>query len=91
MECVDQIGAAKFVSKLDLLQGYWQIPLMPHTSEISAFVAPDSFVQYTVMAFGMQNIPAMFQRLINDVLSGMFNCVAYLDDLVLYSDTWQEH
>lgn len=56
--CVDQVGAAKFVTKLDLLKGYWQVPLTSRAAEISAFVTPDSFLQYTVMPFGLRNAPA---------------------------------
>lgn len=37
-DCVDNLGSAKFVSKLDLLQGYWQVPLTSRASDISAFV-----------------------------------------------------
>lgn len=37
-DCIDRVGAAKFVTKLDLLKGYWQVPLTPRASEISAFV-----------------------------------------------------
>lgn len=43
------------------------------------------------MAFGLRNAPATFQRLVNTVLSGVSNCNAYLDDLVIYSSNWQEH
>jgi len=39
----------------------------------------------------MRNAPATFQRLVNDVLSGVSNCEAYLDDLVIHSDTWGGH
>lgn len=49
-DCVDRLGSAAFVSKIDLLKGYWQIPLTDRAWEISAFVTPDSFLQYTVMA-----------------------------------------
>ncbi|CAL9695804.1 unnamed protein product [Knipowitschia caucasica] len=90
-DCVDNLGTAKFVTKLDLLKGYWQVPLTKRASEISAFVTPDYFLQYTVMAFGMRNAPASFQRLVNTVLSGLSNCNAYLDDLILHSATWEEH
>ncbi len=90
-DCVDTLGPAKFVSKLDLLKGYWQVPLTARASDISAFVTPDSFAQYCVMAFGMWNAPATFQRLINMVLSGVPNCNAYLDDLVIYSSDWNDH
>ncbi len=84
-DCVDNLGSARYVSKLDLLKGYWQVPLTSRASEISAFVTPDSFLQYSVMAFGMRNAPATFQRLINIVLSGVPNCNAYLDNFVMYS------
>ncbi len=73
------------MSKLDLLKGYWQVPLTPRASEISAFVTPDRFLQYKVMAFGLRNAAATFQRLVNLVLAEVPNCNAYLDDLVIYS------
>lgn len=48
-DCVDNLGKAKYVSKLDLLKGYWQVPLTDRASKISAFATPDHFLQYTVM------------------------------------------
>ena len=90
-DCVDRLGSAVFVSKIDLLKGYWQIPLTDRAKEISAFVTPDSFLQYTVMAFGFRNAPSTFQRMVNNLLVGLSNCEAYLDDLVVYSTTWCEH
>ncbi len=63
-DCVDSIGSARFVSKLDLLKGYCQVPLTQRASDISAFVTPGCFLQYNVMAFGLRNAPATFQRLI---------------------------
>ncbi|KAF7649319.1 hypothetical protein LDENG_00143470, partial [Lucifuga dentata] len=82
---------SKFVTKLDLLKGYWQVPLTPRASEISAFVTPDHFLQYTVKPFGLQNAPATFQRLMQKVLDGVENCEAYLDDVVVYTKTWGDH
>lgn len=90
-DCIDRVGSAKYVTKLDLLKGYWQVPLTPRASEISAFVTPDTFLQYTVMPFGLRNAPATFQRLMRIVLSGVENCEAYLDDVVAYSSTWADH
>ena len=90
-DCIDSLGSATHVSKLDLLKGYWQVPLTPCASEISAFVTPDDCSQYNVLAFGLRNAPATFQGLVNVVLSGIPNCTAYLDDLVVYSNTWSGH
>ena len=90
-DCIDSIGPAVFISKLDLLKGYWQVPLTERASDISAFVTPDHFLQYTVMAFGMRNAPATFQRLIQFVLGDVPHCNVYLDDVVVYSDKWEDH
>lgn len=85
-DCVDNLYTAQFVSKLDLLKGYWQVPLTERASEISAFITPNTFLQYTVMAFGMCNTPATFQRLVNTVLAGLTNAYnGYLDDLIVYT------
>lgn len=90
-DCVDNVGSANFVTKLDLLKGYYQVPLTPRAKEISAFVTPDIFLQYTGMPFAMRNAPATFQRLVNTVFSGVVGCEAYLDDIVIYPKSWEEH
>ena len=43
------------------------------------------------MPFGMKNSPAMFQRLVNNVISGLDVCDAYIDDVIIYSDSWSDH
>ena len=90
-DCIDKIGNAIYVSKFDLLKGFWQVPLTERAKEISVFVTPDGLFQYKVMPFGMKNSPATFQRLINQVISGLTGCDAYIDDVIVYSETWSEH
>ena len=90
-DCIDKIGKAKYVTKIDLLKGFYQVPLSERAKELSAFVTPSGLYQYKVMAFGMKNAPATFQRLINAVTQGIEGCDAYIDDGVIYSDTWEEH
>lgn len=87
----DYVGPVTFVSKLDLLKGYWQVPLTLRASDIAAFVTPDAFMQNTVMAFGMKNAPASFQRPMQKVLGDVPNCSVYLDNTVVYSSTWESH
>ncbi len=45
------------------------------------------------MPFGLFNTPASFQHYINDVLSDYLNvfCTAYIDDILIYSDTLKNH
>lgn len=90
-DCIDQVGSAKFVSKFDLLKGYWQVPLSKRAQEISSFVTPAGLYSYKVMPFGLKNAPATFQRLMNRVVSALKGCAVYLDDLVVFSDTWHSH
>ena len=86
-DCVDKVGNTKYVMMKfkDLLKGYWQVPLTSRAKEISAFAISDGLSPYKVMPFGMKNVPATFQHLINGVISGLEGCNAYIDDMVVYS------
>ena len=92
-DCIDRVGNARYVTKFDLLKGFWQVPLTDRAKEISAFATPDydGLFNYLVMPFGMKNSPASFERLMNIVLAGMNNCHAYIDDTVIHNDCWDEH
>ena len=90
-DCIDKIGNAKFVTKFDLLKGYWEIPLTARAKRVSAFVTPDGLYQYKVMPFGMKNAPATFQRLVNSLTTNLDNCEVYIDDIIVYSNSWEEH
>ncbi len=88
---VDKVGSAKYVTKLDLLKGYWQIPLTERACEVSAFITPSGLYAYKVMAFGLRNAAATFQRLMNQVVANLDGCAVYLDDVILHSDTRSSH
>ena len=90
-DCIDKVGNSQVVSKFDLLKGYWQVPLTPRAREIAAFVTPTGFYQYTVMPFGMKNAPATFQRMIHRVIDGLEGCEGYIDDIIVLSDSWEQH
>ncbi|XP_066971749.1 uncharacterized protein [Macrobrachium rosenbergii] len=90
-DCLDQIGFAKFITKLDLLKGYWQVPLSDRAREISAFVTPFGLYECKVMPFGMKNAACTFQRLMNRVICGLKGTEIYIDDLVVYSNDWSMH
>ncbi|KAJ1175570.1 hypothetical protein NDU88_000857 [Pleurodeles waltl] len=91
-ELIDKLGAAQFLSTFDLTAGYWQIKMAPGAKEKTAFSTPDGHYQFTVMPFGLKNAPATFQRLVNQVLAGLESfSTAYLDDIAVFSSTWQDH
>ncbi len=74
----------RFVTKLDLLKGYWQVPLTDRASEISAFATTRCI--YAVSCYGLWTSKcwSYFSALMSIVLSNVPNCEAYLDDVVCY-------
>ena len=90
-DCIDQIGHSKFVSKVDLLKGYWQVPLTPRAKLLSTFTTSQGLFSYNVLPFGLKNAPPTFQRMMNQVVSGLSNTAVYIDDVVVHSDTWIDH
>ena len=49
--------------------------------------------EYTVMPFGLTNAPSVFQRQINNILSEKIDrgVVVYIDDILIYTETEEEH
>ena len=96
-DLLDQLGKSQYFSTLDLATGYWQIRVHPESQEKTAFVTHQGLYQFQVMPFGLCNGPAVFQRLMQRVLMGLnptdgpdFVAV-YLDDVLIFSQTLQEH
>ena len=85
------VDLTQTIGKLDFLKGCWKVPLTQRAAEISAFVTPGNFLQYTVKAFGMCNAPSTFQRLMWAALASLANCEAYLEDVLVYSPDWESH
>ena len=91
-DLIDQLGRAKFIMTLDLTRGYWQVPVAKDDQHKTAFITPFGLFQFRKMPFGLQGAPATFQRMMDRLTQGLQGFVAaYLDDLVIYSDSWEDH
>ena len=91
-DLIDKIGRSRFLTKIDLSRGYWQVPMDEISIPVSAFVTPHGQFQWKYMPFGLRNAPATFQRLVKRVLSGLETFTgAYLDDIIIFSDNWDDH
>ena len=91
-DILDRVGKANFITTLDLPRGYWQVPVADEDRHKTAFTSPFGLYQFCVMPFGLNGAPGTFQRLMNEVVQDLEKFAhAYLDDLVVFSDTWREH
>nr|XP_055032771.1 uncharacterized protein LOC129421341 [Misgurnus anguillicaudatus] len=92
-ELLDRLGRARFISTLDLTKGYWQVPLTEQAKPKTAFSTPNGgHWQYRVLPFGLHGAPATFQRLMDVLLRPhQLYAAAYIDDVVIHSETWEDH
>ena len=90
-DIIDRIGRSQFISTMDLTRGYWQVPVAVEDKPKTAFVTPFGLFQYNVMPFGLKGAPATFQRLMDRVLHGLEFAGVYIDDLIIFSETLEEH
>ena len=93
-DSLDSLNGAKIFSSLDLKSGYWQVELEEESIPLTAFtVGPLGFYECVRMPFGLTNAPATFQRLMENCLGDLHlrSCIIYLDDIIIFSKTPEEH
>ena len=90
---MDRLGQARVFTKLDLAGGYHQIAMSDDSIYRTAFTTHLGQWEFVVMPFGLCNAPATFQRLMNKVFAAEINSfiLVYLDDILIFSRTVQEH
>lgn len=92
-DILDKMGRSQYFSSIDLASGYHQVEMDPKDVEKTAFVTEQGHYEFHRMPFGLKNAPATFQRLMDDILKGLLEdvCLVYLDDIVIYSTSLEEH
>jgi len=90
-DILDQLGNAKYFSVLDLASGFHQMD--PKDTPKTTFSIPYGHYQFKRMPFGLKNAPAIFQRLMDNILMGLQGneLFVYMDDIVIYARSLQEH
>ena len=91
-DILEALSCAKFISKVDLNKGFHQIPVDPAHYHKTAFCTPWGKYEFKVMPFGVRNGPAIFQRLMDQVLHRDHSLsVVYIDDIAIFSSSWEAH
>ena len=92
-DLLEIVGRAKYLSKIDLASGYWQVRMADGSVQKTAFNTIWGKYEWLAMPFGLCNAPATFQTLMNETLRPHLGkiVVVYLDDILIFSDTEDEH
>ena len=90
-EMYAKLKGAKFFSTIDLRSGYYHIALGKDSRAKTAFVMPFGKYEFLQVPFGLAQAPAFFQHLMNKVLDNCPFAMTYLDDIIIFSNTGEEH
>jgi deoxyuridine 5'-triphosphate nucleotidohydrolase len=92
-EIFDALNGATWFSCVDLAAGYWQIGMKEEDKNKTAFTTREGTYEFNVMPFGLMNAPATFQRLMNEIYTGLLwtSVFVYLDDIQVYSRSFDDH
>ncbi len=91
---LDSLSGSRWFSSLDLHSAYWQVGITEEDHHKKAFsVGCLGFYECLKTPFGCTNTPATFQRLMETCMGDLYfkYCLLYLDDIVVFSRTYEEH
>ena len=92
-DILTSMHGAKVFSCIDLKSGYYQIEMEEADKEKTAFITHRSLFEFNRLPFGLASAPPIFQHLIQNVIGSAQNvyAIAYLDYIIVYSKTYEEH
>jgi len=92
-ETLHRLSKAVIYTKLDIIAAFNRLRIAEGHEWMTAFKTRYGLYEYLVMPFGLANAPSSFQRYINDALHEYLDvfCTAYIDDILIYSDSITEH
>ena len=86
-----RLNGATFISKFDLRSGYNQLVLSEKSKYITAFCTHLGIFQYKRLNFGINAASEIFQKTIEQVLSGFEGAINFSDDIIIFGSNKEEH
>jgi hypothetical protein len=92
-DLLDAVSRSKYFTSLDLTSGYRQILISEKDRPKTALRTPFGHFSFKVLIEGLTNAPATFQTAMNSIFHAYLRkfVVVYLDDILIYSWTEEEH
>ena len=81
----------KWFSSIDIADAYYNIPVNPLHKHKLTITTPLGNYCYNYLPMGLSSSSCYYQRLMNEVVSGLPQVYCYLDDLIIMSQNYDEH
>ena len=94
LDILRALSGSQWLSTFDVLSGFHQLEVVEEHRNITAFrTHKHSLLEFTRLLFGLHNRPAVFQRVMNKVLAKFLwlFMLVYIDDIMVYSQTFDHH
>lgn len=92
MEAItNEASKAKWITTLDLAKGFHQVPVHQDSVAKTSFLTDFGKYEYVRMPFGIMNGPSHFQRCLSGILGNTPRTSAYIDDIVIFSNNFEQH
>lgn len=91
VDILDKLGRCQYFTTLDLASGFYQVEMDPKDIHKTGFNVERGHYEFLRMPMGLKNSPSTFQRVMDNVLQGVENSLVYLDDILVFSTSLQEH
>ena len=91
--CIYRPNKVKYFTKIDLVRGYYQVPIHEQSQKYTAFSTVQSQYQFKRLSFGLKNSGMAFQRVMQQILAPVLNTniIIYIDDVLVMTETFEEH
>ena len=93
-DLIEQAAGCVYFSVFDINSAFWTIPIKMEDRHKLAFVTQDGHYQFNVLPFGYRSSPMIFQRILSGIIrkNGLRSfCTNFMDDVLIYSKTFEEH
>jgi len=90
-DLLSQLSDARVFSKLDLKSGYSQLEITPDCRHAFVVASPLGSFRFCRLPFGVSSGPELFQRKMEQILAGIDGVLIYLDDILVFAATQEEH
>ena len=94
LDIIKNIGTKRVFIKMDLRWGYNNVRIKEGNKWKAAFMTPKGSFEPIVMFFGLTNLPATFQAMMNELLRDLINMgkvAAFIDDIIIGTEEEKRH